>query len=151
EGISFRLHRYLFSRDSSYFANIFTHHSSPESLNLVDKKSSDFDAFLSVLYSTCYRSPDITSVDEWSAVLRLATEWSFDSIRNLAMERLEPLASPIEKIVLSHTHSIPNWLPAAYVSLCQRSHPLTAAEIRAIQAEDIELIMSVRETMLRAG
>lgn len=89
-------------------------------------------------------------MDEWLAVLRLATEWSFDGIRSLAIERLEPIANPIEKIVLSHSHSIPEWLPAAYVSLCQRPYPLTAAEIRAIQAEDVELVMSVRETIIRA-
>ncbi|EKM59089.1 uncharacterized protein PHACADRAFT_191395 [Phanerochaete carnosa HHB-10118-sp] len=147
----YRLHQYLFSRDSPYFANVFAHCMPSEPLNLADKKSSDFDAFLSVLYSTCYRPPDITSVDEWSAVLRLATEWSFDGICNLAIERLELIASPIEKIILSHSHSIPNWLPAAYVSLCRRPHPLTAAEIRAIEAEDVEVVMSVRETMLRAG
>ncbi|EKM59114.1 uncharacterized protein PHACADRAFT_249345 [Phanerochaete carnosa HHB-10118-sp] len=98
----------------------------------------------------CYRSPGITSVDEWTAVLHLATEWSFDDIRVLSIERLEPIASPIEKIFLSHSHSIPEWLPAAYVSLCQCPHSLTAAEIRTIQAEDVELIMSVREAMLHA-
>ncbi|EKM59087.1 uncharacterized protein PHACADRAFT_85719, partial [Phanerochaete carnosa HHB-10118-sp] len=94
--------------------------------------------------------PNITSVDEWSAVLRLATEWSFDGIRNLAIERLELIASPTEKIALSHSHSIAGWLSAAYISLCQRPHPLTAAEIRAIEAEDVEVVMSVRETVLRA-
>ncbi|EKM59091.1 uncharacterized protein PHACADRAFT_65989, partial [Phanerochaete carnosa HHB-10118-sp] len=150
-GFKYRLHQYLFSRESPHFASIFAHCVPFEPLDLADKKSSDFDAFLSVLYSTCYRMPDITSVDEWSAVLRLATEWSFDSIRSLAIERLEPIASPVEKIVLSHSHMIPSWLSAAYVSLCQRSHPLTAAEIRAIEAEDVEVVMSVRETMLRAG
>ncbi|EKM59092.1 uncharacterized protein PHACADRAFT_249288, partial [Phanerochaete carnosa HHB-10118-sp] len=150
-GFRYRLHRYLFSRDSPHFASIFARCVPSESIDLADKKSSDFDAFLSVLYSTCHRLPDITTVDEWSAVLRLATEWSFDGIRNLAIERLEPIASPIEKIVLSHSHSIASWLPAAYISLCQRPHPLTAAEIRAIEAEDVEVVMSVRETILRAG
>ncbi|EKM59102.1 uncharacterized protein PHACADRAFT_113348, partial [Phanerochaete carnosa HHB-10118-sp] len=127
-GFRYCLHQYLFTRDSPYFASIFAHRSSSEALDLADKKSSDFDAFLSILYSTSYRSPSITSVDDWSAVLRLATEWSFNGIRGLAIKRLGPIASSIEKIVLGYSLSIPEWLPAAYVSLCRRPHPLTAAE-----------------------
>ncbi|GJE84055.1 hypothetical protein PsYK624_001300 [Phanerochaete sordida] len=152
EGYEYRLHRYLFSRDSSYWENIFAHGTNLENtFSLTYNKSADFDAFLSVLYATCYSPPDIRSVAEWSAVLRLSTEWSFDGIRKLALQQLEPIASPIEKIVLSHSQSIPEWRPAAYTALCQRPNPLTAQEIRVIHAEDVELIMSVREGLLRAG
>ncbi|GJE84042.1 hypothetical protein PsYK624_001170 [Phanerochaete sordida] len=150
EGLRYRVHQYLFSRDSPYWANIFTRPLPLEPLDLPSGKDVlDFDAFLAVLYATCYRPPGISTTREWSAVLCLATEWSFDGIRRLAIEHLEATASPIEKIVLSHSHAIPEWLPVAYVSLCQRDSPLSAAEIRAVRAEDVELIMSVREALLR--
>lgn len=150
EGHRYRLHKYLFSRDSPHWADVFANSLTFE-YELAGKRSLDFDAFLSVLYSTCYCSPDMTTTHEWSAVLRLATEWSFDGIRTLAVERLEPIASPIEKIALSHSYSIAQWLPTAYTALCQRAEPLTAVEIRAVEAEDVELIMSVRETVLRGA
>ena len=99
----------------------------------------------------CFREPQIISVEEWSAVLRLSTEWSFQGIRELAMKRLEPIATPIEKIVLSHSYAIPGWLPEAYTSLCERPHSLIASEIKVVQPEDVELVMSIRETIFRSG
>ncbi|GJE84041.1 hypothetical protein PsYK624_001160 [Phanerochaete sordida] len=150
-GLSYRLHEYLFSRESPHWANTIAHRVPGETFEVSDESTAEFDAFLAVLYSTCYRPPQISTATEWSAVLRLATKWSFDDIRQLAIERLEPIAGPIEKIVLSHSHAIPQWLTAAYTSLCKRTHPLTAAEIRAVQAEDVALVMSVREALLRRG
>lgn len=130
----------------------------------------EFDALLSVLYSSCvplgnmhirrylinvvsscFRAPKIVTFQEWSAVLRLASEWSFEDIRSLAIERLEPLATPVDRITLSHTFNIPQWLSGAYVELCQRPRSLAAADIRVLAAEDVELIMAVRETTLRLG
>ncbi|GJE99208.1 hypothetical protein PsYK624_154570 [Phanerochaete sordida] len=150
-GLSYRVHRYLFSRESPYWSALLPRESNSDTFDLADKDTHDFDAFLDVLYSTCYRSPDISTTREWSAVLRLATEWSFDGIRALAVERLEPIASPIEKLVLSYSHAIAEWRSAAYTALCARNEPLTASEVAAMQAEDVALIMSVRETLLREG
>lgn len=99
----------------------------------------------------CYRQPRISSFSEWSSVLRLATEWSFDAIRALAIDKLEVIATPVEKINLCHAFDIPQWLQGAYVALCTRPTSLLADEIRLLKAEDAELIMSVREDTLRSG
>ncbi|GJE90146.1 BTB/POZ domain-containing protein [Phanerochaete sordida] len=150
-GVSYRIHRYLLSRDSPVWATILASGSPADELNLADKSTLDFDAFLDVLYSTYYRAPTLTTTSEWSAVLRLATEWSFEDVRTLAIENLTPIASPVEKLVLSYSHAIPEWRPSAYTALCTRDRTLTAAEIAAIQAEDVAVIMSVREVLLREG
>lgn len=96
----------------------------------------------------CYRQPRIASVEEWTSVLRLATKWSFDAIRALAIGRLELIASPVDKISISHTFGITHWLQGAYTALCMRLATLSADEIRALQAEDVALIMKVREDVL---
>lgn len=85
------------------------------------------------------------------AVLRLATEWSFPGIRTLAIERLRGLASAVDRIALAHAFDVRQWFFDAYVELCQRPKTLLAAEIRALEAEDVELIMAVRESLACLG
>ncbi|GJE99209.1 hypothetical protein PsYK624_154580 [Phanerochaete sordida] len=148
--VNYRVHRYLFSRDSPYWADAFAR-SSQATIDLADTDALDFDAFLDVLYSPCYRTPELSTTREWSAVLRLATKWSFDDIRALAITRLAPLASPFEKLILTCSHVIPGWRLEACIALCARAHALTAAEIVTLHAEDVALIVSVRETLLRGG
>ncbi|EKM59088.1 uncharacterized protein PHACADRAFT_191394 [Phanerochaete carnosa HHB-10118-sp] len=50
----YRLHQYLFSRDSPYFANIFTHYMPSEPLNLADKRSSDWSGHAFTAPTTTY-------------------------------------------------------------------------------------------------
>ena len=68
------------------------------------------------------------TVEDWTSILRLATKWNFLSLRELAVERLLAITSPIDKVVLSHTFDLPKWLPLAYAQLCERAKPLTAEE-----------------------
>jgi hypothetical protein len=70
------------------------------------------------------------TVSEWTSILRLATKWAFTSMRELAIQRLFCITCPVEKIVLAHTFSIPDWLPKAYAELCKREAPLTVDEGR---------------------
>jgi hypothetical protein len=51
-------------------------------------------------------------------------------MRELAIQRLFCITCPVEKIVLAHTFSIPDWLPKAYAELCKREAPLTVDEGR---------------------
>lgn len=81
-------------------------------------------------------------------MFRLACEWSFHDIRDLAIKRLEPIATPIDKIALGHAFGFFGWLRDAYMSLCMRPSPLSVAEIKTIRAEDVALIIEVRERAL---
>ena len=76
--------------------------------------------------------PETKTVEEWTSILRLATKWNFLSLRELAVERLFEIASPIDKITLSHTFDLPKWLPLAYAGLCERKAPLTIEEGRKL-------------------
>ena len=76
--------------------------------------------------------PETKTVEEWTSILRLATKWNFLSLRELAIERLFEITSPIDKIILSHTFHLPKWLPLAYARLCKRNAPLTIEEGRRL-------------------
>jgi hypothetical protein len=94
----------------------------------------------------------IRTVDEWTSVLHLATRWEFDSIRTLAIQKLEGLTiSAVDKVVLARQFNITSpWTLAAYTDLCQRPETLTFLEARALGLETAMRIYQLRET-LRGG
>lgn len=153
------VHRYFFTRDSSYFSiHLFAPHfdtakKSHEAdilktiINIDDIESRDFDAFLSILYPTNFDETDVCTVEGWASVLHLANMWSFNSIRRLAITRLTGLASPVDKLVYGHKYAVGEWLVPAYVSLCQRQEVLSFEEGRRLSSDDIILIMTIRESI----
>ena len=84
-------------------------------------------------------------MNEWTSVLRLASERSFHDIQNLALRKLDLIATPVDKLVISHKYDLPHWLLDAYISLCVRGKSLSVTEIKALPAEDVALIIEVRE------
>jgi hypothetical protein len=72
-------------------------------------------------------------------------KWGFDSIRALAIRELLPLASPVDRVVLSRQYDIDDWLPDALTALCQRADPLSAEEAEHMSKEDILRIFQARE------
>ncbi|KAA1470541.1 hypothetical protein DENSPDRAFT_745708, partial [Dentipellis sp. KUC8613] len=108
---------------------------------------SEFDALLSILYPTHFHECELKTVEAWTSVLRLSTEWSFSSIRTLAIERLLPIAAPIDKVILGRTYGIDAWLQPGFVALCDRLQPLTVDEAIRLGIRDAILITTVREGM----
>src|SRR5882762_2998724 len=101
------------------------------------------------LISRCrnFKQHDVTTVKGWSSILKLATQWGFTSIRELSVDALGRIASPVERLALAHAYDIDEWLLPAYSSLCQRAEPLTTEEGRRIGVDDVVLISQVRECM----
>jgi hypothetical protein len=92
------------------------------------------------------------TVDEWTSILHLATRWEFDSVRRLAIHKLEGLTiSPVDKIMLSRQFNINTpWTLTAYTDICQRPDTLTVFEARALGLETATRIYQLREK-LRGG
>ncbi|KDR75610.1 hypothetical protein GALMADRAFT_38208, partial [Galerina marginata CBS 339.88] len=67
------------------------------------------------------------TVDGLLSVLRLATSFQMERVRNIAMHQLRDLAiDPIRKIAIwEEFHLDPDLLLPAFATLCQRSEPLT--------------------------
>jgi len=101
-------------------------------IHLENVETQDFEQLLSIFYPSTYLLdfPETKTVSEWTSILRLATKWAFTSLRELAIQRLFGITSPVEKIVLAHTFTIPDWLPNAYADLCKREAPITIDEGR---------------------
>ncbi|KAA1470498.1 hypothetical protein DENSPDRAFT_702354 [Dentipellis sp. KUC8613] len=149
----YRVHRYFFQRDSTHFANLLLGHPLSEATDasgpiaLDDVECNEFDALLSILYPVDFHECEVKTVDAWTAILRLSTKWSFASIRKLAIARLEPIASAVDKVVLGRTYTIDAWLRPGFVALCERAQPLTRDEGRRLGVDDVILCVTVRESM----
>lgn len=90
-----------------------------------------------------------TTVAEWTAILDLAANWNFKSIKALAIKNLTPIASPIDKIVLGRKHGIEEWLGDAYEAVCVRDEPLTLEDGMRLGMEDVIKISATRQCIHR--
>ncbi|KZP11504.1 RHD3-domain-containing protein [Athelia psychrophila] len=115
-------------------------------------KATHFDHLLSILYpSSLSRSEHgsavytASTVDDWTAILHLAVRWGFQSIRTLAIARLTPIATDIDKIVLGRQYGINAWLHEAFTAICMREQSVTKEESRRMKVDDIIEISALRQ------
>lgn len=113
---------------------------------LAGVSTTDFDRFLSILYPLNFNANEINTIEEWSSVLHLASQWDFSSLRQLAIDNLAILImSPIDRIVIGQAYHIPEWLVPAYTELCMRDDPLTLDEGKKLGMEDVITIGQLRQ------
>jgi hypothetical protein len=72
----------------------------------------------------------------------LVVQWSFQSIKTLAVNPLSAMTSLVDKIVLSHQYNIFKWLENAYTAVCWWDEALTIEEGRLLGVEDIIKIVA---------
>jgi len=163
ESTLFNVHRSTFTRHSRVFSDVFSlpkpvqgqcvEGSSDECpLQFPGISSTDFERLMSIIYPADFGEHKPRTVEEWTSILHLATRWEFDSIRHLAIHKLEGLTiSPVDKIVLSRQFNINTpWTLTAYTDICQRPDTLTVFEARALGLETAMRIYQLREK-LRGG
>ncbi|KAI0654482.1 hypothetical protein C8Q70DRAFT_521812 [Cubamyces menziesii] len=112
---------------------------------LPDVKADDFARFLSLFYPSNVIDGDLSTFDEWTSVLRISHRYEFDEYCKLAVQRLETLATPIDRILLAREYDIPNWLENAYYDLCVREDSLTYDEGVRLGMADVILIAELRQ------
>lgn len=139
ENMLFRVHRYFFTRDSSFFLEKLPHPPPPGEFSkgssdnnpfvLEDTFKIDFERLLWVFYNEKYSIYE-ANVEEWSSILKLAHQWDFNEVKVFALRELERLEMPaLDKIILYHTHDIDrNLLKAAYTALTVREEPISIEE-----------------------
>jgi hypothetical protein len=155
ENNTFRVHRYFFTRDSSFFLEKLPHPPPPGEFSkgssdnnpfvLEDTLIADFERLLWVFYNeyvlyssfpmffnVYFRKYSIyeADVEEWSSILKLAHKWDFIEVKAFALRELEQLEIPaLDKIILYHTQDIDrNLLHDAYTALTVRDEPITLQE-----------------------
>ncbi|KZP08631.1 hypothetical protein FIBSPDRAFT_840120 [Athelia psychrophila] len=131
-----------FERHSSAFAGKGLTRENP--MVLEDVAAAHLDNLLSLLYPSEYGVYTATSVEEWTSILHLAVRWGFESIKNLSIECLSPIASDIDKIVLGRQYAIDEWLGDAYLAICSRDQCLSREEGMRMEKEDIIEISAIR-------
>ncbi|KAI0319570.1 hypothetical protein OF83DRAFT_1170120 [Amylostereum chailletii] len=143
ESTAYRLHKYFFVRDSATFVSCFNEKEHVVKLDGVRKD--EMDAFLKVLYPIDFKARDISTLEEWTAVHRLSNMWGFATLRSLAVEQLEGLTSPVDKIVLGRAYDIRAWLEPAFIALGARANPLTIEEGRRLGVDDTVTVFHIRQ------
>ena len=169
DGTLYNVHRYFFETHAPSFADEYLPKGGTASIKLPGVSSVDFERFLSIVYPTCvffsfsyplhpqshYRKLgrcDIHTVDEWTSVLRLATKWSIGSLRDLAIEEIEPKASPFDKVCVAREFDQgQNWLVPAFVDICSRSESLTRAEAERLGLPTVVEVSRIREEVKASG
>jgi len=135
----FRVHRYFFERESTFFKAELALPATPgaprigtsddSAILLHDVRSADFAKLLWVFYNPKYSLYD-TTVEDWTTILDLAHRWGFVEVKNLAVRELEKLVLPdVDRIVLYHKYSVDEKiLIPRYMTLCMRPELLTVEE-----------------------
>jgi len=159
ENTLFRVHRYFFTRDSSWFRDKLPYPAPPgettkgssDNLPLVleDISKTDFERLLWVFYNPTYSLYD-ASVEEWASILKLAHLWDFTNVKALAIRGLESLGLQIpalQKVALYQKYDVDrNLLQASFATLTVRDEPITIDDGRELGLETALQVARARET-----
>ncbi|KAJ6631395.1 hypothetical protein B0H10DRAFT_2299195, partial [Mycena sp. CBHHK59/15] len=144
--VEYKLHSYLFKKAKDFSGrdagSLGWTGDPPVRLR---ETQTDFDRFLSVLYPSDYAEHECKTTEEWSSVLLLADKWKMDSIRRLAISQLARCAEPVDKIALGQQYGVTEWLAPAYVALCMRPAPITAAEGQKMGVDALVRIAALKD------
>jgi hypothetical protein len=174
----FRVHRYFFTRDSSFFLEKLPHPPPPGEFSkgssdnnpfvLEDTLRVDFERLLWIFYNeyVFYSSFPMTSniylrkysiyeadVEQWSSILKLAHKWDFVEVKAFALRELELQEMPaLDKIILYHSQDIDrNLLQAAYTALTIRDESITIEEGYQLGMETALRLAHAREKARAPG
>jgi hypothetical protein len=86
----------------------------------------------------------VSSLTEWTEVLDLSSRWGFPHLRSAAIAALEPLASPVDKLVLCGTYGFSDWIAGALAKLIERQEDLDEEEVERLTSRDIVAIAKGR-------
>ncbi|KAH9067766.1 hypothetical protein EDB87DRAFT_1800610 [Lactarius vividus] len=143
ENYLFRVHRFFFTRDSTFFRDEllyppppgeFTKGSSDNNPFILENTLRvDFERFLWVFYNPTHSIYE-ASVEEWTSILKLAHQWNFVEAKTLALRGLEQLEIPaLQKILIYRAHDIDqHLLQEAYAALILRDEPVSIEEGREL-------------------
>ncbi|KZV76864.1 hypothetical protein PENSPDRAFT_747419 [Peniophora sp. CONT] len=152
ETTAYRVHAYLFSMYSPFWAQRLACEPRSDRICLDNVTKAEMDAFLSTQYPSPTESRNPRTVSEWKAILRLASMWQFEVPRQHAIMALDTrIESPLEKLILARAHDIEDWLHPAFAALCKRPDPLSSDEAQKLSLGDVLAIMTAREALLKAN
>lgn len=92
------------------------------------------------------------TLEQWTAVLKLSTLWSFSSVRALAIRHLGPLLvdNPFERLMVARTHGVNDWAKDAVQSLIEHKDPLNEMQVARLTPADVVMVAMGRETLAKS-
>jgi hypothetical protein len=85
--------------------------------------------------------------EEWSSVLSLAHKWDFVRIRALAIQKLGPITTAVDQLVLSDMFQIESWKPSAYKRICEQGNWPSLEECRRLGVDVLWKIGQARQAL----
>ncbi|KAF8641764.1 hypothetical protein AX16_009841 [Volvariella volvacea WC 439] len=156
----FKVPSYYFERDSERFRDLIRSkpmHYSPGSKTQVIKLSHvttlDFERFLCVLYPLRFDHYEAASSEEWISILKVATRWRFESVRELAISNLSFSLenSPVDKVVIGRKYDAPQLVKEGCEALCTVNTPLTEDEGKSLGMWTVIKIMQARANIFHSA
>ncbi|KAL1659248.1 hypothetical protein GGF50DRAFT_65650 [Schizophyllum commune] len=151
ETVMYRIYKHFFRKASPVWKEMLRGHrigrTESEPLVLNDAKADDFDQLLSLVYPDFVRSGP-TTAEQWTGVLELVMQWKIDVLRKLVVDKLAPLASSVDKLVLGEKYGIEGWAKEAYKDLCLRRAPLSKEEGRRLGVDAVVRINEMKYALM---
>ncbi|EIN06624.1 hypothetical protein PUNSTDRAFT_46071 [Punctularia strigosozonata HHB-11173 SS5] len=147
----FRVPSYSFHRGSDVFRTLMNERPKDAAGSVSPVKLPDFITaedlrrFLEILYPIVFGIYPLRSAEEWISVLHVANYFDFESIKALAMQQLDGVASAVDKIICAKAYGVDAWLEAAYADICVSSEPPTLDEAERLGLQTYAQIMTARE------
>ncbi|TFK62675.1 hypothetical protein BDN72DRAFT_964397 [Pluteus cervinus] len=154
ESTLFRLPAFILRSNSPKLKLLIGNNQGPSTTRRIELKSVsvvDFERFLLVFLPAQVGEYEIALPGEWASVLHVANVLDFPAIRKLAIDQLESVASPIDRIVLGRKYDFSKLVASGYVELCQRKAPITLLEGHSLGMSDVIDISSIRHHLRSAG
>ncbi|KAG8880651.1 hypothetical protein FRB98_004965 [Tulasnella sp. 332] len=163
QGSLFRVSRRILERDSRYFEELLrsnqvlgdrkTGMTDENPIILDDVEIEEMNDFLTFLHEPPFQTNlDHIQIRQWAAILKLATLWSFDSTRALAITIFDtrfPDEDCFDRLERSLACGVPKWVRPAYDAICRRPESLSADEGRRLGWERYAAICRIREDLAR--
>ncbi|TFK23602.1 hypothetical protein FA15DRAFT_670318 [Coprinopsis marcescibilis] len=154
----FRVPEHRFQEGSEVFAEEYglQVNATPNDFEMVENvvelyvNIDDFRPFLRALYPRSSNETVTFTKCEWLSVLGLSSEWYFNDLRRVAIEKLTELSmSPIERVRFGRLFDITAWLSSGYVDLVTRPESLKLDEAEELGWEIAMKLCAMREANIR--
>ncbi|KIJ12540.1 hypothetical protein PAXINDRAFT_136955 [Paxillus involutus ATCC 200175] len=116
-------------------------------IRLEGVKLDDFEQLLKVLYPGSHGKQELPDgCAQWTSVLKLASLWDFDGVREKAIEALEALdITPVDKVALAMQYNIEKWMIPAINAMAQRPEPIGVEDVDRLGLDAALKIARIRE------
>jgi hypothetical protein len=98
-------------------------------------------------FSRISETPQLSSKEDWTAVLKVSCLFDFKSMRSLAIDRLYPITTPVDKIVLARDYGMNEWLHNAYSDVCTASSLPTQEDSISLGFDTYRMVAEAREAL----